>query len=284
VIILGHGYVDSPYGATMLNRPIRGTDSGLPLRSLPDWLPMLAQSQGFLLDALDANRAGRYTDAQVRLLEARGRSLLGQARTSAFGPLGMGLILFLFALVAPSLRQTFPGTTIPPIGPGAGTVFTALLASLALLVAGVFVLRSAYRPWRSLRADLQQQKIVSVEGQVTLKGPPTEALDLSNSIVGQKEGRARVRGILAVFFLLADFAVSSEETPKTYVRVPFSDRFAYIVDGVSFKVDPQAWCAFQGPWTESRFRIYYVPCCNWIVNMEPIVQMSGQAQETAVEH
>ena len=163
-------------------------------------------------------------------------------------------------------------------------MFTALLASLALLVAGVFVLRSAYRPWQRLRADLQQQKIVSVEGQVTLKGPPTEALDLSNSIVGQKEGRARVRGILAVFFLLADFAVSSEETPKAYVRVPFSDRFAYIVDGVSFKVDPQAWCAFQGPWTESRFRIYYVPCCNWIVNMEPIVQMSGQAQETPVEH
>jgi hypothetical protein len=151
----------------MLNRPIPGTDSSLTLRSLPDWLPMLAQSQGFLLDALDANRAGRYTDAQVRLLEARGRSQLGQGRTPAFGVLGMSLIGFLFTLYAAS--ESSPGF---PIGPGA--VFTYFLGSLAFLVAGGFALRSAYRPWRSLRADLQQQKIVSVEGQVTLKGPPTE--------------------------------------------------------------------------------------------------------------
>ena len=207
---------------------------------------------------------------------ARGRSQLGQGRTSAFGPLGMGLILFLFTLVAPSLSS--PGF---PIGPGA--VFTYFLGSLAFLVAGGFALRSAYRPWRSLRADLQQQEIVSVEGQVTLKGPPTEALDLSNRIVGHKEGRGRVRAILAVFFLLGDVAVSSQERQNS-PHLRFSDRFAYIVDGVSFQVDPQAWFAFQGPWTESRFRIYYVPCCNWIVNMEPIVQMSRQAQETPVEH
>ena len=92
-----------------------------------------------------------------------------------------------------------------------------------------------------------------------------------------------MRAILAVFFLLGDYAVSDQE-PQNPTHVRFSDRFAYIVDGVSFHVDPQAWFAFQGPWTESRFRIYYVPCCNWIVNMEPIGQMFRQAQETPVEH
>jgi hypothetical protein len=239
---------------------------------------MLAQSQGFLLDALDANRAGRYTDAQVRLLEVRGRSLLREGLSPAFGALGISLIGFLFTLLAASV--SFPRVAI---GPGAGTVFTALLTSLAFLVSGVFVLRTAYRPWRRLRADLQQQKIVSVEGQVTLKGPPTDALALSHSIVGHKEGRAFGRGILAAFLLLGDYALSGQQHQKP-THVPFSDRFAYIVDRVSFRVDPQAWFAFQGPWTESRFRIYYVPCCNWIVNMEPIVEMFRQAQETPEEH
>jgi hypothetical protein len=52
-----------------------------------------------------------------------------------------------------------------------------------------------------------------------------------------------VRAILAVFFLLGDVAVSSQERQNsTHVR--FSDRFAYIVDGVSFQVDPQAWYEF----------------------------------------
>ena len=248
------------------------TNSTSTWRELPGWLPSLAQSQGFLLDALEANRGGRYTDAQVRLLELRGRSLLRQGLSPAFGALGISLIGFLFTLFAASV--SFPGVAI---GPGAGTVFTALLTSLAFLVSGVFVLRSAYRPWQRLRADLKQQKIVSVEGQVTLKGPPTDALAVSNSIVGHKEGRAPVRGILAAFLLLGDYALSGQQH-QAPTHVPFSDQFAYIVDGVSFRVDPQAWFAFQGPWTESRFRIYYVPCCNWIVNMEPIVQTFRQAQ------
>jgi hypothetical protein len=34
-----------------------------------DWLPALARSQGFVLDALETNRAGRYTEEQVQLIE-----------------------------------------------------------------------------------------------------------------------------------------------------------------------------------------------------------------------
>jgi hypothetical protein len=60
--------------------------------SQTDWLPALAQSQGFLLDALEANRAGRYTEAQVQILELRGRFLLNRKTRGAWGALGCSLI------------------------------------------------------------------------------------------------------------------------------------------------------------------------------------------------
>ena len=65
-----------------------------------------------------------------------------------------------------------------------------------------------------------------------------------------------MRGILAAFLLLlGDYALSGQQH-QAPTHVPFSDRDSLlIVDGVSFRVDPQAWFAFQGPWTESRFRI-----------------------------
>ena len=51
-----------------------------------------------------------------------------------------------------------------------------------------------------------------------------------------------------------------------------------MVNGVIFRVHPKAYSAFLGSWADSRFRVYYVPSCNSIVNMEPISRMFPQTQ------
>lgn len=201
-----------------------------------EWLPTLAQSQGFLVDALDANRSGRYSEAQVQLLELRGRRLLKRKSGPALVALGISLIGFLFTLFVASLpRPQIPGVVT---GPDRSVLFTAPLISVALLVIASFVLRSCWRAWRSLRADLAQPHIAYIDGEMTLAGPS-----------------------------LLEYAFASE----TATKVPMWERYAYIVRDVSFQVDPRAWFAFkEGPWTKSRFRVYYVPSCRWIVNMEPV--------------
>jgi hypothetical protein len=202
-----------------------------------EWLPALAQSQGFVLDALETNRAGRYTEEQVQLIELRGRKFLNRKNRGAWGALGISAIGFLFTLMAVSLPS--PRILGAVTGPGTAVQFTAPLISLVLLVIGSLVLRSSWRWWQSLRADLKQHKIACVEGQVTLKGPS-----------------------------LTDYMLISQKLPQN----PPPDQFAYVVHGVSLRVDPQAWFAFRGAaWAECRFRVYYVPSCNWPVNMDPIV-------------
>jgi hypothetical protein len=199
-----------------------GTDMSSALRTLSNWLPNLAQSQGFLPDALDANRAGRYTDAQVRMIKLRGWSLLRKGISPALGALGISLIGFLFTLFAAS--SPFPQRQVPGvvIGPGREILFMVPLISLTFLVIGSFVLRSAWRSWQTLRTDLQRNNIAFVEGPVTLK----------------------------------------------FLQDPL-----LAVQGVNFVVDQRAFLAFRGPWagtTASRFRIYYVPRYNWMVNVEPL--------------
>lgn len=217
-----------------------GTDSSSALRSSPDWLPKLARSQGLLIDALEANRAGRYTDAQVQLLERRGRSVLKRGATPALGALGISSIGFLSTLGVASRSRDSGVVT----GPGPEFLFTAPLVSLILMVVGCFVLRPAWRSWQNLRADLRQNRISFVEGQVTLKGPA-----------------------------LVDYI--SSKRPE---NLAMQERYAYMVNGVIFRVDPKAYSAFPGSWADSRFRVYYVPSCNWIVNMEPISRMFPPTQ------
>jgi hypothetical protein len=91
----------------------------------PEWLAALAESQGFLLAALDANRAGRYDQAQLPMLEDRGRHVLKHKLSPALVLAGISIVGFLFTLASLSFpRQQVPGITT---GPGAGILIMAVL-------------------------------------------------------------------------------------------------------------------------------------------------------------
>ena len=135
----------------------------------PEWLAALAESQGFLLAALDANRAGRYDQAQLRILEDRGRRILKHKLSPAVVLAGISIVGFLFTLAALSLpRPQVPGITT---GPGAGILIMAVVISVVMLVIGLLLLRSGWRWWQHLKEDLKRNRIAVVEGFVVRSGP-----------------------------------------------------------------------------------------------------------------
>jgi hypothetical protein len=219
----------------------------------PEWLIKLAESQGFLLEALEANRAGHCTNAQLRLLEARGRGAVKEKRRPLFGLLGIGVFGFLAtaALSSPlawacwlsmwlmgrttCISRAFPDLPAPGVemGPSKSVLTTMSFISAAALVTGILMLRSAGRWRRRLQDGLEQNRLASVEGQVILEHE------------------------------------SAFEWTSDPFSVPSSANYTYVVQGLRFQILPQHWYAFQGPWATLRFRVYYMPGCNWIVNMEP---------------
>jgi hypothetical protein len=197
----------------------------------PEWLIKLAESQGFLLEALEANRGGHCTTPQLRLLEARGRGAVKEKRLPLLGLFGISVVGFL----ATAALSSFPHSPVLGVefGPPKSVLTMMLFGSAAALVTGVLMWRSASRWRRRLQEDLQQNHLWYVEGRVILEHE------------------------------------SAFEWTSDPVSVPSPASYTYVVQGVRFQIPQQQWCAFQGPWATLRFRVYYVPGCNWIVNMEP---------------
>jgi len=229
-------------------------------RAYPDWLPTLAQSQGFQLDALDANRAGRYSAEQVQLLERRGRSIMEREAPSAYGALAIGVLLTLFLFLAGGIAST--GVLREP---GAGAMLLmALLVPLFMLFAGGLALRSIRRSWQNLRTDLMQHPVACVEGPLILQGPPPAEACLNFNPVAGKAGRA-----VQILSIGAGALLYEMNRPRMQQHDSTWGKYFYIVDGVAFEVNPQAWFGLA-QCAGCRFRVYYVPSYKWIVNMEPM--------------
>lgn len=228
-------------------------------RAYPDWMPTLAQAQGFLLDALDANRAGRYSQEQVDLLERRGRSIMQAQAPTAYGLLGISLIGFLLVFFggAMALEQG--------VVPGPEWCLTPL-SPLALLVFGGLALRSIRRPWQNLRRDLMQNRLACVEGPLSLQGPPpAEACRTFELAAGQERSsiyKQLVRVLLAFLFY-------EMSRPSMHAHDSTWGKYFCTVEDITFEVNPQAWCLLT-PFAGSRVRVFYVPGYKWIVNMEPM--------------
>jgi hypothetical protein len=127
-------------------------------------LTRLAEANGFLLDALDANRAGRYTHAQVAAIELSGRQELRRKLRGAWGALGAGLIALLFFMFAAGFNQRpMPGITS---GPDPWVATGAKWLSIILCGAALLVFRAAFRSWRKLRTELRNGRIATQEGPV----------------------------------------------------------------------------------------------------------------------
>jgi hypothetical protein len=141
------------------------TKPGVRTSSQPEWLAPFAEANGFLLDALDENRARRYSDAQVQVLEQRGRSELRRGLRPAWAALAISLAGFFSALfISSPCHPQIPGVVTSP-QPWAGT--SAKWISFALLCIGLLVARSEYRYWRELRTELREHRICKLKGPVT---------------------------------------------------------------------------------------------------------------------